>query len=106
MLLILLAVGSTEVNSSQLTIVIYAFTSFCTCILIVFFISLMINIYFCTRCKLVTNGATRSDHSHVSDPVQPIYDTISRQVETSEDQELNTTENVAYGRVQVTTTPL
>ena len=101
MIMLFMAAESPDTNSNELTTVIYAVTSFCICILTVFFISLVINIYLCTRCKQLSRSSNAT-----SNPVQPIYDTISRPLETSEDRELNITENVAYGQVQLTATQL
>ena len=109
MLFIFFIVGLTEANSNGLIVVIYALAACCTCILTIFIISLVTNIYLCTKCKRLTrssDAAARSDHSPKSNSVQPLYDTILSSERASRNQELTVTKNVAYHQVQLTATPL
>lgn len=88
-------------NTSVPVIVINAISSLCLCILIALFISLIVNCYLCVKCKRLGGGSSdagrSSDQLQLSDPTHPIYDTATSSVEGSKTQELDMTENVAYG---------
>ena len=88
-------------NTSVLFIVIYAISSFCLCILIALFISLIVNCHLYVKCKRSGGGSSdagkSSDHLQLNNPTHPTYDTAASSVISSKTQELDMTENVAYG---------
>ena len=93
-------------NPNVLFSVIYAISSFCLCILIALFISLIINCHLYVKCKRSGGGSLDAgeilDQPQLSNPTHPTYDTAASSVKSSRTQELDMTENVAYGPLRST----
>ena len=100
------AISNGITRLSVLFIAINTIALFCLCILIALFISLVVNCYVCVKYKRSRGGSSdagkSSDHLQLSNPTHPVYDTAANSVKDSKTQELDMTENVAYGPLRST----
>ena len=98
--------STNEAVSNVLFIVIYAISSFCLFILIVLFTSLVVNCYVCVKYKRSRGGSSdagkSSDHLQLNNPTHQTYDIAASSVISSKTQEVDMTENVAYGPLRST----